>query len=76
MYFLFNATDFDLLILVVVQLVVAELVVLASADYFQELPQTAAPAEVSHAIFMTKPGAAVFYLDGDNGRRGRLVIRT
>jgi hypothetical protein len=39
-------------------------------------PQTAAPAEVSHAIFMTKPGAAVFYLDGDKGRRGRLVIRS
>ena len=38
-------------------------------------PQTAAPAEVSHAIFTTKPGAAVFYLDGDRGR-SRLVIRT
>jgi len=39
-------------------------------------PQTAAPAEVSHAVFNTQPGSSVFYLDGDNGRRGRLVIRT
>jgi hypothetical protein len=39
-------------------------------------PQTAAPAEVSHAIFSTKPGSSVFYLDGAAGRRGRLVIRT
>lgn len=39
-------------------------------------PQTAAPAEVSHAIFSTKPGAAVFYLDGENPRRRRIVIRT
>lgn len=39
-------------------------------------PQTAAPAEVHHAIFSTKPGSAVFYLDGENPRRPRLVIRT
>jgi len=39
-------------------------------------PQTAAPAEVSHAVFNTQPGSSVFYLDGDNGRRCRLVIRT
>ena len=39
-------------------------------------PQTAAPAEVSHAIFSTKPGSAVFYLDGENPRRRRVVIRT
>jgi hypothetical protein len=39
-------------------------------------PQTATPAEVSHAVFNTQPGASVFYLDGDDGRRGRLVIRT
>jgi hypothetical protein len=39
-------------------------------------PQTVAPAEVSHAIFSSQPGSSVFYLDGDNDRRGRLVIRT
>lgn len=39
-------------------------------------PQTAAPAEVRHAIFSTKPGSAVFYLDGANPRRPRIVIRT
>jgi hypothetical protein len=39
-------------------------------------PQAAAPAEVSHAIFNTKAGSSVFYLDGGKDRRGRLVIRT
>ena len=39
-------------------------------------PQTAAPAEVSHAIFTTKAGSSVFYIDGGKDRRGRLVIRT
>jgi hypothetical protein len=39
-------------------------------------PQTAAPAEVSHAIFNSQPGSSMFYLDGDSGRPGRLVIRT
>ena len=39
-------------------------------------PQAATPAEVTHAIFSTQPGSAVFYLDGDNGRRGPLVIRS
>jgi hypothetical protein len=42
-------------------------------------PQTAAPAapaELNRAIFSTKPGSPVFYLDGDNGQRSRLVIRT
>lgn len=38
--------------------------------------QSAAPAEVSHAIFRTRAGASVFYLDGDKDRGGRLVIRT
>lgn len=35
-----------------------------------------APVEVSRAIFSMQPGSPVFYLDGDNARRGRLVIRT
>ncbi len=39
-------------------------------------PQTAVPAEFNRAIFNTKPGAAVFYLEGDHGQRGRFVIRT
>jgi hypothetical protein len=41
-------------------------------------PQTAAPgpAEITHAIFSTQPGAAVFYRDGATSRSGRLVIRT
>ena len=39
-------------------------------------PQTAVPAEISHAIFNARPGAQVFYLDGDRARQGRLVIRT
>lgn len=41
-------------------------------------PQTAAPApaDVSHAIFRAPSGASVFYIDGDNGRQRRLVIRT
>ena len=39
-------------------------------------PQTAVPADVSHAIFNTKAGSSVFYLDGSKDRRGRLVIRT
>lgn len=39
-------------------------------------PQTAAPVEVTRAIFNTSPGIGVFYLDGDNRQRTRLVIRT
>ena len=39
-------------------------------------PQTAAPAEVNHAVFTTRPGSAVFYLDGHKDRRERLVIRS
>ena len=42
----------------------------------QTQTQSAAPAEVSHAIFKTRAGASVFYLDGAKDRRGRLVIRT
>ena len=39
-------------------------------------PQTAAPAELSRAIFNMSTGAGVFYMDGDSGRRARFVIRT
>ena len=43
-------------------------------------PQTSAaaplPVEVSDAVFKTQMGSPVFYLDGDNGRRGRFVLRT
>lgn len=41
-------------------------------------PQTAVPgpAEITHAIFSTQPGAAVFYRDGEARPAGRFVIRT